>query len=102
VEEQKSNVEDIIRRKREEREAEEAKAVQKHSAPQRALEPVEHIMQFFRYENLPPVLAAISKPFCDLADSMIHNIPHNPERTAALRKLLEAKDATLRAFVSGR
>ena len=59
--------------------------------------PNEHIFQFFKYDHLPPALQKISKPFCDMAEMIIATVPRNPERTVALRKLLEAKDATVRA-----
>lgn len=57
----------------------------------------ESMLQFFRYDHLPPHLRAVSAPFCDLAEQFVasHPIP-NPERTVALRKLLEAKDAAVR------
>lgn len=57
----------------------------------------EHIIQFFDYAHLPPHLAEVSKPFGDLADAIVATLPRNPERTVALRKLLEAKDAAVRA-----
>lgn len=57
----------------------------------------EHIAQFFAYEHLPPVLQEVSKPFGELAATMLATLPRNPERTVALRKLLEAKDAAVRA-----
>lgn len=57
----------------------------------------EHIEQFFSYQHLPPHLAEVSKPFGDLAGWMLDNLPRNPERTVALRKLLESKDAAVRA-----
>lgn len=57
----------------------------------------EHIIQFFAYEHLPAHLAAVSKPFADLAHVIVETLPRNPERTVALRKLLEAKDAAVRA-----
>jgi len=60
----------------------------------------EHIMQFFSYAHLPPALAAVSKPFAVLAEEVVLNLPRNPERTVALRKLLEAKDAAVRAFIA--
>ena len=72
----------------------------------------EHIMQFFAYEHLPAHLQAVSKPFGDLARLIVAQgempagtpvqfpLPRNPERTAALRKLLEAKDAAVRAVVA--
>lgn len=56
----------------------------------------EHIIQFFRYAHLPPHLQEISKPFAEMAD-FVMKLPRNPERTVALRKLLEAKDAAVRA-----
>ena len=60
----------------------------------------DHIMQFFTYAHLPPNLAEISKPFCTLAEDIAVNIPRNPERTVALRKLLESKDACVRAYLA--
>ncbi len=60
----------------------------------------EHIMQFFAYAHLPPHLQAVSKPFCDMATTIIDTIPRNPERTVALRKLLESKDAAVRALLA--
>lgn len=55
------------------------------------------IMQFFAYAHLPEHLQAVSLPFCDLAEAIVRDLPRNPERTVALRKLLEAKDAAVRA-----
>lgn len=60
----------------------------------------EHIMQFFAYGHLPAHLQAISKPFCDLAMQIVQTLPRNPERTVALRKLLESKDAAVRASIA--
>ena len=56
----------------------------------------EFLMQFFSYSHLPEHLQAVSKPFGELAE-LIHTLPRNPERTTALRKLLEAKDCAVRA-----
>jgi hypothetical protein len=64
------------------------------------VEQPEHISQFFAYAHLPEKLQAVSKPFGDLAESIVQTIPRNPERTVALRKLLEAKDAAVRAFLA--
>jgi len=58
------------------------------------------ILQFFAHNHLPPDLAAVSRPFCELAEWITRSLPRNAERTAALRKLLEAKDAAVRAFVA--
>jgi len=60
----------------------------------------EHIAQFFAYEHLPPHLQAVSAPFGQLAQDIIATLPRNPERTVALRKLLEAKDAAVRALLA--
>lgn len=55
------------------------------------------IIQFFAYAHLPAHLQEISKPFGELAELIVNTLPLNPERTAALRKLLEAKDCAVRA-----
>lgn len=57
----------------------------------------DRILQFFTYAHLPEALGAVSKPFCDLAQHVADTLPRNAERTVALRKLLEAKDAAVRA-----
>ena len=57
----------------------------------------EPMMQFFAYAHLPAHLQVISKPFGELAQQMTDTLPRNPERTAGLRKLLEAKDCAVRA-----
>lgn len=60
-------------------------------------EQVEPMLQFFAWSHLPPHLQLISQGFGDLAEYMVANLPRNPERTAGLRKLLEAKDCAVRA-----
>lgn len=62
-------------------------------------EPVETIMQFFTFEHLPPELQAMSKPFAELANVLVSVAPRSAERTVALRKLLESKDAAVRALL---
>lgn len=57
----------------------------------------EPILQFFRFKHLPEHLQHISAPFAHMADDIVATLPRNPERTAALRKLLEAKDCAVRA-----
>jgi hypothetical protein len=59
----------------------------------------EPITQFFKYGHLPEAMQLVSKPFHDLAHRVIMALPRNPERTVALRKLLEAKDAAVRATI---
>lgn len=58
--------------------------------------PVEPIYQFFAFAHLPPHLQEVSRPFADLATTIL-TLPRNAERTVALRKLLESKDAAVRA-----
>lgn len=55
------------------------------------------ILRFFHYSHLPPQLQERSAPFCLLARAIIDTVPRNAERTAGLRKLLEAKDCIVRA-----
>lgn len=57
----------------------------------------EYILQFFDYLHLPEPLRDVSRPFGELAYKIMQTLPENPERTVALRKLLEAKDAAVRA-----
>jgi hypothetical protein len=60
---------------------------------------MDSLLQFFAYEHLPPHLQAVSKPFGDLARDLAAFLPLNAESTTALRKLLEAKDCAVRAFL---
>lgn len=57
----------------------------------------DRMLQFFAYAHLPPHLQEISKPFGELAQQIVDTLPANAERTAGLRKLLEAKDCIVRA-----
>ncbi len=59
----------------------------------------DYFLQFFAYGHLPPRLQEVSMPFDQLAQAIVKNLPANPERTAALRKLLEAKDCAVRALI---
>ncbi|APL02644.1 hypothetical protein HCG58_05940 [Escherichia coli] len=55
------------------------------------------IMKYFAYQHLPAHLQEISKPIGDLAILMDESLPDSAEKSAGLRKLLEAKDALVRA-----
>lgn len=57
------------------------------------------IMKYFGYEHLPPALQEVSKPICELAIIMDAGLPDGPEKSAGLRKLLEAKDCFVRAHL---
>jgi len=67
----------------------------KHITPNDA-----NVLINFRYSHLPPHLAAASKPFCEAAIDVAVTAPDGPEKTQALRKLLEAKDCAVRAVVN--
>jgi hypothetical protein len=58
---------------------------------------MKYLMQFFEYSHLPPHLQEVSEPFGVLARRIMETLPENPQRTVALNKLLEAKDAAVRA-----
>lgn len=55
------------------------------------------IMVYFQYTHLNGQLREVSKLFYELANQVVQVIPRCPERTVALRKLLEGKDAAVRA-----
>lgn len=59
----------------------------------------EYLLQFFKFEHLPPNLQGVSRHFANLASLIVELTPRNPERTTALRKLLEAKDCAVRAVI---
>lgn len=59
----------------------------------------ERMAKWFAYAHLPEHLQSISRGFHDLGANLCHAIEPGPERTVALRKLLEAKDAAVRAKV---
>ena len=55
------------------------------------------IMKYFEYDHLPEHLQAVSKEICLVAKDMDAKLPDGPEKSAGLRKLLEAKDCFVRA-----
>lgn len=57
----------------------------------------ERMMRWFEFGHLPADLQEVSKRFRETATFIVENIAGGPERTVALRKLLEAKDAAVRA-----
>jgi hypothetical protein len=60
---------------------------------------VASLLRFFSYEHLPENLQEVSKPLAELAQHVAYNLPDGPEKTAGLRKLLEAKDCFVRAAI---
>jgi hypothetical protein len=59
----------------------------------------EPMLQFFEFAHLPEYLQEVSKRFHALAWDIVAYTPRNPERTVALRKLLESKDCAVRAMI---
>lgn len=60
----------------------------------------DRMMKWFAYEHLPSHLQEVSKQFHALASDIALLVQPGPERTVAMRKLLEAKDAAVRATVN--
>ena len=54
-------------------------------------------IKYFSYEHLPAKLQEISKSLGELAKLMEENLPDGAEKSAGMRKLLEAKDCFVRA-----
>lgn len=73
-------------------------APEEFSSTEIAADPILH---FFHYAHLPPTLQSTSRWFANLAWNIVTNLPRNAERAVALRKLLEAKDAAVRANLPG-
>ena len=55
------------------------------------------IMKYFEFAHLPEKLQDVSKPIGELAKRMDDTLPDGAEKSAGLRKLLEAKDCFVRA-----
>ncbi|WP_439377476.1 hypothetical protein [Amycolatopsis lexingtonensis] len=60
----------------------------------------EAMLKHFRFAHLPPALQELSRPFGELAEHIADTVPDGPEKTAGLRKLLEAKDCIVRAALT--
>jgi hypothetical protein len=60
------------------------------------------LMKWFEFAHLPERLQVISQPLAKLAAHLDASLPEGPEKTAGLRKLLEAKDCFVRADIEGR
>jgi len=58
-------------------------------------------IQYFEYDHLPENLQEVAKPLCDLAYLMEAALPDGPEKSAGMRKLLEAKDCFVRSMLEG-
>lgn len=61
------------------------------------LTPSQQLLKFFEWQHLPAHLQPISQQFQATAIWLEENLPDGPEKTTALRKLLEGKDCAVRA-----
>lgn len=59
------------------------------------------ILRYFDHDHLPSHLVPIAARFEQLAVSMDDALPDCAEKSAGLRKLLEAKDCMVRAALDG-
>lgn len=57
----------------------------------------DRMIKWFKFDHLPESLKEVSFHFAELASTVCLLVEPGPERTVALRKLLEAKDAAVRA-----
>lgn len=57
------------------------------------------IMEFFEASHLPPLLRNVSEECQALAIYMEERLEDDPEKSAGLRKLLEAKDCFVRSAI---
>ncbi len=53
-------------------------------------------IKYFAFAHLPPKLQAVSKPLGELAEKLEARLPDGPEKSAGMRRLLEAKDCFVR------
>lgn len=56
-----------------------------------------NVDKYFAYTHLPEYLQDVSKPVGELAELMDKILPDSAEKSAGMRKLLEAKDCFVRA-----
>lgn len=59
-------------------------------------------IKYFQYEHLPPDLQEVSKLLGDVANQLEVLLPDSAEKSAGMRKLLEAKDCFVRAKLDTR
>jgi len=60
------------------------------------------ILRYFEYTHLPQPLADVSRPIAEIARQYDHTLPDGAEKSAGLRKLLEAKDCFVRAALDAK
>ena len=63
-------------------------------------DPLEPLMKHFEYGSLDKELADVAIIFLVAARNVCADLKPGPERTVSLRKLIEARDAALRAKIN--
>lgn len=63
---------------------------------------INHMMRYFDFKHLPTHLQPISEKFFDMATWLDLCLVDGPEKTVAIRKLLEAKDCAVRANIDAK
>lgn len=58
------------------------------------------ILKFFEHSHLQQRLQDVARPIAGLAKQIDESLPDGPEKSAGLRKLLEAKDCFVRALLT--
>ncbi|MGA0617550.1 hypothetical protein [Paracoccus sp. KR1-242] len=57
------------------------------------------LLKWLRHDHLPPHLQAVVQPIDQLAQQLDADLAGGPEKTAGMRKLIEAKDCFVRARI---
>jgi len=69
---------------------------------------ISEVLANFEFEHLPPHLAAVSRPFAEVACRLVAEEAEGglglagAELTVCLRKMVEAKDCAVRAAIRGK
>lgn len=75
------------------------KDIREKRRDRRTSETYDRMMVWFDYSNLTDDHRPIAKLYYLLAKELIKTCDPGPERTVALRKLLESRDCTMRAMI---
>lgn len=59
-------------------------------------------IKYFSFDHLPPDLQEVSKAIYEVAQFLETTLVESPEKSAGMRKLLEAKDCFVRAKLDER
>lgn len=60
------------------------------------------MLKWFNWQHLPAHLQSVSAPLKTVAEQLDQFVPDGPEKSAGMRKLLEAKDCFVRAAIDAR